>query len=111
LDGEVLFKSNYGELLSFQEIEKKTKNIVQFDDKYPCLYLFDIMHINDQSLVSKDQALRRQYLEQYFPPKTQNDSDPLSKHVQTGEARIINLADSGAEEAIKTMKSESLEGN
>ncbi|CAI2384407.1 unnamed protein product [Moneuplotes crassus] len=69
LDGEVLFKQFEGEtskIISFQEIEKKTKNRTEFDGKYPSLYLFDIMQLNGVNLINEDILTRKQYLDMFF---------------------------------------------
>jgi len=86
LDAEVVYKSNDGTILPFQELEKKTTNRREVTDKYPCVYLFDIMHFNNQTLVNKPIRQRKEVLRNNF------HEPPLpSKHVQVTESLILNL--------------------
>ena len=85
LDGEILYKSNDGELLSFQEIEKKTTNRHHVNDKYPSVYLFDVMHLNDRSLVRDDILTRKGYLNDYFGFS--------NKFVEVGKSELVDLSD------------------
>lgn len=66
LDGEILYHNNDGSLLSFQEIEKKTTNRTDVYDKYPAVYLFDIMYFNGKTLIDQDIETRKGYLDYYF---------------------------------------------
>jgi len=101
VDGEVLFKDYEGKLLTFQEIEKKTKNREDFFDKYPSLYLFDILYINDQTLTNDDILTRRSFLEEYFGTPSQ--------YLNLGKAEIIDLSEKEkAEKKIQKMMSNSL---
>ena len=101
LDGEILYKSNEGDLLSFQEIEKKTTNRQIVHNKYPSVYLFDIIHINGKSLVKEDILTRKGYIEHYFPPE--------SKYIEIGKSDIIDLANPiEAKNRIDSIMNESL---
>lgn len=104
LDGEVVFKNDFGDLLPFQEIEKKTTNKIELKGKYPCLYIFDVLMYNGMSLINDPILDRKEVLE-----------DPFSKikcrNLHIGTSVLVDLAQKGAEKKIDDLMAKSLKEN
>jgi DNA ligase 1 len=74
LDGEVIYKDNDGQILKFNEMKKKYKYRREVSDRYPCLYLFDIMLYNNRTLINSNILERKKILaENFFGHKKHKD--------------------------------------
>jgi len=109
LEGEVIAVDSSGHPIPFQHLMRRFKRVHAIEDimeKIPVkLYLFDILYLDGESLISKPYAQRRQIL-------AENIGDiPLTKHIVTSKVeeaeQFLNEAIDAGHEGLVAKKLDS----